>query len=213
LASEIHEGGRNIEQIGHFCDLRHTKWLECSNERRKKNHLFCNKNDSPAYIQVQMSRIFQQWVTQYQNDVWSLARYLLGDPAEAEDAAQEVFVRLWKHRDSIERERVRPWIMKVTRNECLDRLRRRRPQQELDESLTAAGGPLDDLQQAEISAWLQRAIGQLQEPFRSLVLLRDVRQHSYEDVALTMDMSMSQVKVYLHRARKRLREQLMEMQA
>jgi DNA-directed RNA polymerase specialized sigma24 family protein len=43
--------------------------------------------------------------------------------------------------------------------------------------------------------------------------LRDVRQHSYQDVALTMDMSMSQVKVYLHRARKRLREQLMEMQA
>jgi RNA polymerase sigma-70 factor (ECF subfamily) len=159
-----------------------------------------------------MSIIFRQWVTQHQNDVWSLARYLLGDAAEAEDAAQEVFVKLWKNRDSVERERMRPWIMKVTRNECLDRIRQRKPQQELDESLAAVGGPLAKLQQAEMSAWLQAAIGQLQEPFRSLVLLRDVRQHSYEDVALTMDLSMSQVKVYLHRARKQLRELLKEME-
>jgi RNA polymerase sigma-70 factor (ECF subfamily) len=158
-----------------------------------------------------MSKNFQQWVTQHQNDVWSLSRYLLKDAAEAEDVAQDVFIRLWQHRDSIDGERVRSWIMKVTRNECLDRLRRLKPQQELEESIAADGSPLADLQQAQDSNRLQLAIGQLQEPFRSLVVLRDVRQHSYEDVALTMDMSMSQVKVYLHRARKRLREQLVEI--
>jgi RNA polymerase sigma-70 factor (ECF subfamily) len=65
-----------------------------------------------------------------------------------------------------------------------------------------------NLQQAELSQWLKLAIGRLKEPYRSLVVLRDVRQHSYEDVAQTMELSLSQVKVYLHRARKQLREQL-----
>ena len=48
----------------------------------------------------------------------------------------------------------------------------------------------------------------LNEPFRSLVLLRDVQQHSYEEVAAMTELSMPQVKTYLHRARKKLREQL-----
>ncbi len=159
-----------------------------------------------------MSRTFRQWITQHQDDVWSLARYLLKDASEAEDAAQEVFVRLWKHRKVVDAERVRPWLMKVTRNECLDRLRRRRPEDELDDIAEAEGGPLMKLQQAELSQWLQLAIGQLKEPYRSLVVLRDVQQHSYEDVAQTLELSLSQVKVYLHRARKQLREQLMDIQ-
>jgi RNA polymerase sigma-70 factor (ECF subfamily) len=159
-----------------------------------------------------MSKVFRQWITQHQDDVWSLARYLLKDASEAEDAAQEVFVRLWKHRKVVDGERVRPWLMKVTRNECLDRLRRQRPEGELDDTAAAEGGPLMDLQQAELSHWLQLAIGRLKEPYRSLVVLRDVRQHSYEDVAQTMALSLSQVKVYLHRARKQLREQLVEVQ-
>jgi RNA polymerase sigma-70 factor (ECF subfamily) len=159
-----------------------------------------------------MSRVFRQWITQHQDDVWSLARYLLKDASEAEDAAQEVFVRLWKHRKVVDAERVRPWLMKVTRNECLDRLRRHRPAGELDDNVAAEGGPLMEVQQAELSHWLKQAIGRLKEPYRSLVLLRDVQQHSYEDVAQTMELSLSQVKVYLHRARKQLREQLREIQ-
>jgi RNA polymerase sigma-70 factor (ECF subfamily) len=100
--------------------------------------------------------------------------------------------------------------MKVTRNECLDRLRRRRPEGELDDIAVAEGGPLMDVQKAELSRWLKLAIGRLKEPYRSLVVLRDVQQHSYKDVARTMELSLSQVKVYLHRARKQLREQLVE---
>ncbi len=156
-----------------------------------------------------MSRVFRQWITQHQDDVWSLARYLLKDASEAEDAAQEAFVRLWRHRQVVDAERVRPWLMKVTRNECLDRLRRRRPEEELEDIAVVEVDPLMNLQQAELSQWLKLAIGRLKEPYRSLVVLRDVRQHSYEDVAQTMELSLSQVKVYLHRARKQLREQLL----
>ena len=72
-----------------------------------------------------MSRKFRQWVDQYQDEAWTLARYLLKDASEAEDATQEAFVKLWKHRENVDPERIKPWLMKVTRNTCMDRLRRR----------------------------------------------------------------------------------------
>ncbi len=150
---------------------------------------------------------------EYQNQAWTLARYLLKDAQEAEDACQEAFVKLWNHQDSIDKDKVRPWLMKVTRNGCLDRLRRRHPTEELVEwrHQDEAPGPMQGVQQHETGQWLKRAIEGLKEPYRSLVVLRDIHQHSYAEVAVVLELSLSQVKVYLHRARKQLREQLAEV--
>ena len=71
-----------------------------------------------------MSRRYRKWVEEYQNQAWTLALYLLKDVQEAEDACQEAFVKLWNHQDSIDKDKIRPRLMKVTRNGCLDRLRR-----------------------------------------------------------------------------------------
>jgi len=160
-----------------------------------------------------MSRKFRQWVDDYQDQAWTLARYLLKDPAEAEDAVQEAFVKLWKHQQRVDPDRIRPWLMKVTRNLCLDRLRRRHPTQEWEDwqQPDDAHGPLQDVQQHELGEWLKHSINGLTEPYRSLVVLRDVQQHSYEEVANVLELSLPQVKVYLHRARKQLREQLAEV--
>ena len=162
-----------------------------------------------------MSRAFRQWVEEYQDQAWTLARYMLRDPAEAEDVCQESFVKLWNNRDNIDLEKVKPWLMKVIRNGCLDRIRRRRPEAELDpERETAATpGPMEDLEGRDIGRRIREAIAALGEPYRSLVVLRDVQQHSYEEVAGTLELSMTQVKVYLHRARKQLREQLAPLRA
>ena len=67
------------------------------------------------------------------------------------------------------------------------------------------------LQQQELGARLKTTINGLKEPYRSLVVLRDVHQHSYEEVAAVLELNMPQVKTYLHRARKQLREQLAEV--
>ena len=160
-----------------------------------------------------MSKKYRQWVKEYQDQAWTVARYILKDAQEAEDATQEAFVKLWKNQDNIDPDRVRPWLMRVTRNGCLDRLRRRRDNVEFDESHMAgnAGGPMQELAATETGAWLKRAIGGLKEPYRSLVVLRDVNQHSYEEVAGMLELNLAQVKTYLHRARKQLREQLAEV--
>jgi len=160
-----------------------------------------------------MGRRYQQWVKDYQDQAWTLARYLLRDAQEAEDATQDAFVKLWHHRDRIDPEKIKPWLMKVTRNGCLDRLRRRRDNVEFNEGHMAgdANGPMQGVATHELGGWLRRAIEGLKEPYRSLVVLRDVHQHSYEEVAGMLELSLSQVKVYLHRARKELREQLAEV--
>ncbi|MEM1413117.1 MAG: sigma-70 family RNA polymerase sigma factor [Pseudomonadota bacterium] len=159
-----------------------------------------------------MSREYQQWVRAYQDQAWSLARYLLKDASEAEDATQEAFIKLWNHREQVDPERVRPWLMKVTRNGCLDRLRRRKPQEALnDEQAVEEHGPMAGAQQGELGRILQRSIDGLREPYKTLVVLRDIQQHSYEEVANATELTLSQVKVYLHRARKQLREQLTEV--
>jgi len=160
-----------------------------------------------------MSRKYRQWVREYQDQAWTVARYILKDAGEAEDATQEAFVKLWHNRDNIDPERVQSWLMKVTRNGCLDRLRRRRENVEFDESYMGeeVSGPMQDVATGQTREWLKRAIGSLKEPYRSLVVLRDVNQHSYEEVASMLELNLAQVKTYLHRARKQLREQLAEV--
>jgi RNA polymerase sigma-70 factor (ECF subfamily) len=157
-----------------------------------------------------MSRKYRQWVKEYQDQAWTVARYILKDAQEAEDATQEAFVKLWQNQDTIDPDKVKPWLMKVTRNGCLDRLRRRRHNVEFDESHMAGevSGPMQGAATSETAVWLKRAIAGLKEPYRSLVVLRDVNQHSYEEVAGMLELNLAQVKTYLHRARKQLREQL-----
>ncbi len=157
-----------------------------------------------------MSRKYRQWVKEYQDQAWTVARYILKDAQEAEDATQEAFVKLWQNQDNIDPDKVKPWLMKVTRNGCLDRLRRRRNNVEFDESHMAGevSGPMQGAATSETAVWLKRAIAGLKEPYRSLVVLRDVNQHSYEEVAGMLELNLAQVKTYLHRARKQLREQL-----
>ncbi|MEE4216101.1 MAG: RNA polymerase sigma factor [Xanthomonadales bacterium] len=160
-----------------------------------------------------MSGRFRQWVDEYQDQAWTLARYLLKDPSEAEDAVQEAFVKLWHKHDTIDPGKIKPWLMRVTRNNCLDRLRRRKPTLEWDDwqKPDEGPGPAQGLAQQELGDLLKHSINGLSEPYRSLVVLRDVHQHSYEEVANVLELSLTQVKVYLHRARKQLREQLTEV--
>jgi RNA polymerase sigma-70 factor (ECF subfamily) len=161
-----------------------------------------------------MDKLFRQWTRDHQDQAWSLARYLLRDRAEAEDVVQEAFERLWERRESMSAARVKPWLLRVTRNLCLDRLRRRRPEEEPDDAALAdPRGPAEALQHARLQAQLKGAVQGLDEPFRSLVVLRDIQQHSYEEVAAMTELSLPQVKTYLHRARRKLREQLSEWRA
>jgi RNA polymerase sigma-70 factor (ECF subfamily) len=144
--------------------------------------------------------------------VYRFAQSLLRDRTEAEDVTQETFLRYWELGGGVRA--TKEWLLTVARNACLDRLRRtRRIVFAEDAKLTEASDqrePLWHLQKSEIAARLQRAIAALPEPQRSLVVLFDVHGLGGAACGRILGLSATQVKVYLHRARRRLRGKLEE---
>jgi len=153
---------------------------------------------------------FRLLVLRHRGSVYSLARYLLRDDHEAEDATQEAFERLWQHRGDIERPK--EWLLKVARNACMDRLRRAgRTVSDADVAVPEQRDERDPawhFDQGELARKLAQAIDSLSEPQRSLVVLFDVQGLSGVECARVLELSSEQVKVYLHRARRRLRTKL-----
>lgn len=158
---------------------------------------------------------FQTWayrllVMRHHQIVLRVAGGLLRDEREAEDVAQEAFIRLWQNYEQVQKPR--EWLVRVTRNECLSRLRRGgrilgEHQTNVPEQADERG-PSWHFQQQQLSGELQKAVDTLSEPQRSLVLLFDVQGMDGATCASILDLNINQVKVYLHRARKQLRTQL-----
>lgn len=174
---------------------------------------------------------FEAAVERHQRKVYTFASYYLGNPAEAEDITQEVLVRMWRQWSKLDGERLGPWLLRVTRNACYDLLRRRRsaaklfvlePEtRETEEGfdlLPAVEAASDDGPDPEARAegsdfrhHLRRALDQLGEPFRSIVILREIQGFKYREISDALDLPLNTVRVYLHRGRRRLREQLREV--
>jgi RNA polymerase sigma-70 factor (ECF subfamily) len=142
--------------------------------------------------------------------VFRTAAALLRDAREAEDVTQEAFLVLWQQGANVERPR--EWLLRVARNACLDRLRRRNrlvseQQADLPEQ-SEYRDPAWHYEQGELKGELRALVDKLPEPQRSLIVLFDVQGLDGATCARILDLNVNQVKVYLHRARRRLRQQL-----
>ena len=143
----------------------------------------------------------------------AIVRFLIGfggGAVDVEDLAQEAFLRLGRGSD-VPSERVRFWLIRVARNLALNELRRRRPVASLD-AIAAARDPSRDpeaalLRRDELRSCVD-ALRDLPEQWRSIVLLRELEEMSYAEIAALLDISIAKVKSDLFRARMRLRELL-----
>ena len=151
---------------------------------------------------------FAALVHEHQDRVFGLAMHLTGSHDAASDVAQEAFIRLWKHRDTVEPARAGAWLLRVTRNLAIDHYRatrRHRCDAEPDEQADGAPLPDEQAERAALRADLDAALGTLREPFRSLLVLREVQGLTYDEIGDVLALPLTSVKVYLHRARKMLR--------
>ena len=163
-----------------------------------------------------MGRDFRDLAREYAGVVFTSARYALRHTEDAEDVTQEVLVRLWKHRDSIEPEKTKAWVMHVARNLVIDVSRRQRARTEVfaitvPGDVRVASVPAADTadahtDQRELREVLERAIAELDEPYRSIVIMREIQGLTYEEIAGGLNMPLGTIKVYLHRGRRRLRD-------
>lgn len=165
-----------------------------------------------------MSREFRRLADEHGGRIYTLALYLLGRREDAEDVTQEVLVRLWRHRDRIDPTRTRAWVAQVTRNLVIDVARARRQRagvfaESADAEAAAVEVALDahsdrEAINGELRTALEGAIARLDEPYRSILVMREIQDCSYQEIANALSMPLGTVKVYLHRARRRVRETL-----
>lgn len=164
---------------------------------------------------------FRALLRRYRSDVYSLAVRILRNREDAEDAAQEVFIRLHRALDQYDPSRAfRNWLLRITHNMCIDQIRRRRISTlSIDEPLrqedgevgwdlpdTRSRGPLDELLAKEEKELIEEAIGRLGPVLRSAITLRHVQGLRYEEIAEILDVPLGTVKVRIFRARAALAE-------
>jgi RNA polymerase sigma factor (sigma-70 family) len=162
---------------------------------------------------------FEEAARRHQGRVYTFARYFLGNREEAEDVTQEVLLRLWRHGLELEDEAVRPWLLRVTRNACYDQLRRRRLPLNSPAGLEAlpaetAGAEADPESRAAsaaLSRRLRAELDRLEEPYKSVLILREIQELQYQEISDALEIPLNTVRVYIHRGRRRLREQLKEV--
>jgi RNA polymerase sigma-70 factor (ECF subfamily) len=154
---------------------------------------------------------FAELVRAYQTRVRGYCRGMLRDAAEADDAAQEVFLKAYQGLSRFRGEAsFSSWLYRIAANHCLDLLRRRgrRRAESLDALLEAEGeqalarlAPEDPPAPAEAGALAERLLAALPEEHRSLIVLREVQGLSYEELAQALRCSVDAVKGRLKRSR------------
>ena len=161
-----------------------------------------------------------KWLTQrYSDEIYRFVRGMLKDPAEAEDATQEILLRLWQHLPEVRLSTSRAWLYQTARNYCRDLLRRRQAKHRplyLGDDETPE--PVCDRQSkataesdlTRLRNLLDEALDQLPEAQRSVFVLYEINRLRYQEIADTLDIPINSVKVYLSRARQKLQSLLKE---
>lgn len=157
---------------------------------------------------------FARLVNLYQAPVYNLAYRMLGERMEAEDAAQETFLRAFRNLSRYDPARpFRNWILSIAAHYCVDRIRRRRPTLALDDEATSGMNgvePGDTVTAWETREHVQRLLMHLPAEDRAAVTLRYWYDCSYEEIAQVLGTTVSAVKSRLHRARLSLAKMMEE---
>ncbi|MEQ8219635.1 MAG: RNA polymerase sigma factor [Arenibacter sp.] len=157
---------------------------------------------------------FLNVVLPFKDKLYRLAKRLLVSTEEAEDATQEILMKLWSKNNMMEDyNNVEAYAMMMTKNFCLDRLKSKQAgnlklvhSNYKDENVSLQN-------QVEVSdslSWIERIMEDLPEQQKMVLQLRDVEQYEFEEIAELLGMSATAVRVALSRARKTVREKLVQ---
>jgi RNA polymerase sigma-70 factor (ECF subfamily) len=158
---------------------------------------------------------FKKNLMPYKNKLFRLASKLLSNRQEAEDAVQEVYLKIWKMRHDLEKyNSTEGLMMTMTRNLCLDKLKsKKNKHQDLNSYDTKEQTP-DPYEQTALSDAVERvrgAIENLPEQQKTIVQLRDVEGYELKEIAEIMGADTNYVRVNLSRGRKKIRETLQKV--
>lgn len=164
---------------------------------------------------------FAKLVEAYQRPVFNLTYRMLGNPQEAEDAAQETFLRAYASLDKYNpAHKFSTWLFSIANHHCIDRLRKRRVTWvSIDDNPVMQHMQADTPQPegtalaGEHSAEVQQLLDQLEPEYRMPLILRYWEDYSYEEIAASLELSVAAVKSRLFRARQQIAKLYMEREA
>jgi len=155
-------------------------------------------------------------IRRHQTRLYNLAYRLLKDPLDAEDALQEVFIKVHEHAARFEpKATVGAWLNRITANHCLNRLRQRHFQESLDAEDAVAvvdtgASPLEALEEQDLARRLEELLAKLPENQRRALILKRFGDLSYQEIAAEMGLSPQAVDGLLKRARQTLKNALQD---
>lgn len=189
-----------------YSDIDNTQELDSAQEREIV--LRCQKGDADAMGTL---------IIQYQHWVYNIAYGILGHHQDAEDVAQDAFLSAWENIGKFQfRSRFSTWLYRIVKNKCLNHIdqyqRRKTDPTEIDDSqpwvpldtLT----PEDEALRREEKNIVHAALAKLKESHKEILVLRELRDLSYEEISEILGCTLGRVKSRLHEARKALKEEL-----
>lgn len=183
-------------------------------------------HDLVVLAQKGSEKAYRELLGRYQRPVFSLIYRMVRDREQAEDLAQETFVRVFNNIDRYDPAyKFSSWIFKIATNLTIDWIRRKEvPTVSIDGSRYATSSddieastitvesddenPEELLQSRELGSQIEAAIGKLRPEYRQAIVLRHIDDLAYEDIAQIMALPLGTVKTYIHRGRKELQDML-----
>jgi len=166
---------------------------------------------------------FDRLFTEFHPMVYGIGLRILGSHEDAEDAAQEVFTKVWKGLEQFNHSSsLKTWVYRIAVNTCIDHGRKpwkkmdlkaaaldAEESQDIAESLLVSEATAEmNLLEKEQAATLSRAIGELRPHLKDVFILKEVEEKSYDEIASILGLSMGTISSRLNRARKALQESL-----
>ncbi|MDQ0999834.1 RNA polymerase sigma-70 factor (ECF subfamily) [Neobacillus niacini] len=165
---------------------------------------------------------FADIVEIYSNSIYQLGYRMLGNRHEAEDIAQEAFIRAYVNIKSFNQDlKFSTWLFRIATNLCIDRIRKKKPDYHLDAEVSGTDGltmysqlasdsplPENELESLELQESVQKEILKLPEKYRSVIVLKYIEELSLNEISEILDLPLGTVKTRIHRGREALRQQL-----
>ncbi len=152
------------------------------------------------------AKLFNELVDKYSDNVYGFILKSIRDEEVAKDIVQESFERLWKNKNKIDSNKSKSYLFTTAYHLLVDYTRKRKREKIIDQS--DVNTLFTSNSYSDLSEILNKAIERLPEQYKELVLLRDYEGYSYKEIGQICELSESQVKVYIFRSRKLLKEYL-----
>ena len=156
-------------------------------------------------------RAMSQLVSQYQRPVFNAAYRILGNMDDAADATQTVFLKVFEHiADYDQKHKLFSWVYRIAINESLNQVKKRRPQEPLDDSQASPWqGPAEALDSTRLCNRVQSALMLLNDDYKTVIVLKHISGCSYQQISEILQLPEKTVKSRLYSARQMLKKNLL----